>query len=233
MNLFNRFFGHRCFRELKLIFSEENPIPAIRRMADFDLLKFIQPGLKFDKRLERNLTETQRAMAWYKLLYLDEPCQQWLVYLFTILANFTNSDLKVFCAKFEFTDRHTNELLKEKEATDKILNELSRTRRLRTSEIYWLLQERSHESLLYIIAMARKKTAKKAVSHFVTHLRHYKTHIQGTDLKKMGYKSGPIYKTILNHLLEAKLDGAVESRAEEKEFIKRNYPLEKTGKSKK
>ena len=233
MNLFNRFFGHRCFTELKLIFSEENPIPAIRRMADFDLLKFIQPGLKFDKRLERNLTETQRAMAWYKLLYLDEPCRQWLVYLFTILANFTNSDLKVFCMKFEFVERHESELLKEKEATDKILNELSRTRRLRTSEIYWLLQERSHESLLYIIAMARKKTAKKAVSHFVTHLRHYKTHVQGAYLKKMGYKSGPIYKTILNHLLEAKLDGVVESRADEIEFIKLNYPLKKTGKSKK
>ncbi|MFC1826775.1 CBS domain-containing protein [Thermodesulfobacteriota bacterium] len=227
MNLFNRFIGHRCFTELKLIFSEENPIPAIRRMAEFDLLKFILPGLKLDKRMEKNLIETQRAMAWYKLLYLDERCHQWLVYLFTILANSTYSDLKVFCLKFEFSERHKNELLKEKEATDRILKELSRNRRLRTGEIYWLLQERSHESLLYLIAMARKKTAKKAVSHFVTHLRHYKTHIQGVDLKKMGYKSGPIYKTILNHLLEAKLDGEVETRAEETKFVRKNYPLKK------
>jgi tRNA nucleotidyltransferase (CCA-adding enzyme) len=225
MNLFNRFFGHRCFIELKLIFSEENPIPAIRRMAEFDLLKFILPGLKFDKRMEKNLIETQRAMAWYKLLYLDEPIDQWLVYLFTILANSTYSDLKVFCMKFEFPERQKNELLKEKEAADKILDELSRNRRLKTAEIYWLLQERSHESLLYLIAMARKKTAKKAVSHFVTHLRHYKTHIQGVDLKKMGYKSGPIYKTILNHLLEAKLDGVVKTKADEKKFIRKNYPL--------
>jgi tRNA nucleotidyltransferase (CCA-adding enzyme) len=227
MNLFNRFFGHRCFIELKLIFSEENPIPAIRRMAEFDLLKFILPGLKFDKRMEKNLIETQRAMAWYKLLYLDEPIDQWLVYLFTILANSTYSDMKVFCMKFEFPERQKNELLKEKEAADKILDELSRNRRLKTAEIYWLLQERSHESLLYLIAMARKKTAKKAVSHFVTHLRHYKTHIQGVDLKKMGYKSGPIYKTILNHLLEAKLDGVVKTKADEKKFIRKNYPLKK------
>jgi tRNA nucleotidyltransferase (CCA-adding enzyme) len=75
--------------------------------------------------------------------------------------------------------------------------------------------------------MARKKTAKKAVSHFVTHLRHYKTLIQGVDLKKMGYKSGPIYKTILNHLLEAKLDGVVETKADEIAFIRSNYPLKK------
>jgi tRNA nucleotidyltransferase (CCA-adding enzyme) len=227
MNLFNRFFGSRCFTELKLIFSEENPIPAIRRMADFDLLKFILPGLRFDKRMEKNLTETQRAMDWYKLLYLDEPCRQWLVYLFAILADSTYSDLKVFCMKFEFPERHKKDLLREKEETDKILKELGRNRILRPSEIYWLLQERSHESLIYLIAMARKKSAKKAVSLFVTHLRHYKTHIQGEDLKKMGYKSGPIFKTILNHVLEAKLDGEVENRADEIEFIKHNYPLKK------
>jgi tRNA nucleotidyltransferase (CCA-adding enzyme) len=227
MNLFNRFFGIRCFTELKLIFSEENPVPAIWRMAEFDLLKFILPGLKLDKRMEKNLTEIQRAMDWYKLLYLDEPLQQWQVYLFAILANSTYSELKVFCMKFEFPERQKRELLKEKEATDKILKELGRNRRLRASEIYWLLQERSHESLLYLIAMARKKTAKKAVSHFVTHLRHYKTAIQGADLKKMGYKSGPIYKTILNHLLEAKLDGEVETRENEIKFIKKNYPLKK------
>ena len=227
MNLFNRFFGNRCFTELKLIFAEENPIQAIRRMAEFDLLKFILPGLKFDKRMEKNLLEIQRAIAWYKLLYLDEPFQQWLVYLFAILADSTFSELKVFCMKFEFTERQKRELLREKEATEKILRELGRSRRLRNSEIYWLLQERSHESLLYLIAMARKKTAKKAVSHFVTHLRHYKSQIKGEDLKDMGYRSGPVYKTILNHLLEAKLDGEVETRADEIEFIKRNYPLKK------
>ncbi len=227
MNLFNRFFGHRCFTELKLIFSEENPISAIRRMAEFDLLKFILPGLKFDKRMEKNLAETQRSMAWYKLLYLDEPCRQWQVFLFTILADSTYSELKLFCMKFEFPERYKKELLREKEASDKILKELDRSRRLSNSEIYWLLQERSHESLLYLIAMARKKSAKKAVSYFVTHLRHYRTHIQGVDLKEMGYKSGPIYKTILNHLLEAKLDGQVETRADEIKFIKNNYPLKK------
>ena len=227
MNLFNRFHGSRCFTELRLIFSEENPIPAIRRMAKFDLLKFILPDLRFDKRMERNLVETQRAMDWYKLLYLDKPCRQWLVYLFAILADITYSELKVFCMKFEFPERHRKEILREKEATEKILKELGSNRIHRPSEIYWLLQERSHESLIYLIAMARKKKAKKAVSLFVTHLRHYKTLIQGEDLKKMGYRAGPIFKTILNHLLEAKLDGEVQNRTDEIEFVKQNYPLKK------
>ncbi len=229
MNLFNRFFGNRCFTELKLIFSEENPIPAVRRMAEFDLLKFILPGLKFDRRMEKNLTEAQQAIAWYRLLYLDEPFKQWLVYLMTFLVDSSYSELKVFCIKFELAERYRKELLREKEATGKILRELGRNRRLRNSEVYWLLKERSHESLLFLIAMARKKAAKKAVSNFVTSLRHYKTGIKGADLKKMGYRSGPIYKTILTHLLEAKLDNEVETRADEIGFVKKHYPL-KTGK---
>jgi tRNA nucleotidyltransferase (CCA-adding enzyme) len=129
--------------------------------------------------------------------------------------------------KFEFSERLKKEVLREKEATNKTLKELSRSRRLSNSEIYWLLQEHTPESLLYLIAMARKKTAKKSISFFVTHLRHYKTHIQGIDLKKMGYKAGPIYKTILTHLLEAQLDDEVKTRADEIDFINKNYPIRK------
>ena len=232
MNLFNRFFGRRCFAELKLIFSEENPIPAIRRMYEFDLLKFIHPNLKYDKRTERNLNEAHRALAWHKLLYLDEVCREWIVYLFSILAPSSLREMAAFCNRFELPDRTRNFLVKEKEASDKILKEMNSGRKLRPSEIYWLLQDRSHESLLYVIAMARKKTAKMAVSHYVTHLRHTTTYIQGVDLKEMGFKTGPIFRTILNHLLEAKLDGEVHNRAEEIKYIKRNYPLKKNKQSK-
>jgi tRNA nucleotidyltransferase (CCA-adding enzyme) len=233
MNLFNRFFGKRCFTELKLIFSEENPIPAIRRMYEFDLLKFIHPNLKYDKQTKRNLDEAHRALAWHKLLYLDEPCRQWMVYLFSILAPSSLREMAAFCNRFELPDRTRDFLVKEKDVADKILKELNRGSRLRPSEIYWLLQDRSHESLLYIIALARKKTAKKAVSDYVTHLRHTATYVHGADIKEMGYPTGPIYRTILNHLLEAKLDGQVHNRADEIDYIKRNYPLEKTGSPKK
>ena len=47
----------------------------------------------------------------------------------------------------------------------------------------------------------------------------------GTELKKMGYQPGPLFATILNHLLEAKLDGRVHTRKDEKKFVKEHYPL--------
>ena len=224
MDLFNRFYGRRFLGELKLILSEDDPIPALKRMADFDILKFILPGLKFDKRLINLLSETQKAITWYKLLYLDEPFKQWRVYLFAITARAKMKELVMFCERFELAERYKMKFLKEKEAADKILASLSRKPRLRASEIYWLLQERSHETLLYIIAMARRKTAKKAVSNYVTHLRHVTTYMTGADLKGLGYATGPLFRTILNHLLEAKLDGLVKSRSDEIQFVRRHYP---------
>ncbi|MEN8190484.1 MAG: CBS domain-containing protein, partial [Thermodesulfobacteriota bacterium] len=41
MNLFNKVNDPRYFTELKLIFSEENPIPSIMRLADFNLFQFL------------------------------------------------------------------------------------------------------------------------------------------------------------------------------------------------
>jgi tRNA nucleotidyltransferase (CCA-adding enzyme) len=225
MNLFDRFYGQRFFGELRLILSEDDPIPALERMADFDLLKFVLPKLKFDKRFRYILSETAKAVSWHRLLYLDEPCSQWMVFLFAIAARASYNEILAFCERFEVAERYRIKFLKEKEAADKALTILNRTRILQPSEIYWLLHERSHESLLYMIAMARRNFAKKAVSDYVTKLRHTTTFLNGESLKDMGYPPGPIYRTILNHLLESKLNGKVKTRKDEERFVKKRYPL--------
>ena len=101
---------------------------------------------------------------------------------------------------------------------------------LKPSEVYWLLNGLSTEALLCLMGITEENTGKKAVSLFVTHLRNVETFLSGNDLKKMGYKQGPIYAKILNHLLEAKLDGIVHTKKDEKALVQRYYPLEKIGK---
>ncbi|MCF6289782.1 MAG: CBS domain-containing protein [Desulfobacterales bacterium] len=225
MNLFDRCRGRRCFGELKLIMSEEDPMPALRRMAGFDLLKFILPGLKLDKRLAVTLAETQKVLAWHRLLYLDTPCRSWMVYLLVVMAPFSMRKLVNFCARFEVPERYCLLLRRMKERGDKIVRVLNQGRVMRPSEIYWLLHGLEHEGLLYLLALARRKNAKKAVSMYVTKLRTVTTSVRGSDLKKMGYPVGPLYRTILNHLLEARLDGLVSTRAGEIAFVKKHYPL--------
>lgn len=224
MNFFNRFFGLRFFGELRLILSEDNPIQALKRMADFDLLKFIQPELRLTQRVERILAETQRVVAWYRLLYLDEPCQSWVVYLLALMANQPLKELRSFCSRFEVPPRYQDILVSGKAAADKILRNFRHRAQFRPSEIYWMFQGMPIEAILCVMALAKKEVVQKAASLYVTRLRTAKTLISGADLKKMGYTPGPLFKTILSHLLEARLDGEVQTRDDEVAFTKSHYP---------
>jgi tRNA nucleotidyltransferase (CCA-adding enzyme) len=226
MNLFDRIAGNRLLTELQLILSEEYPLPAIRRMAQFDLLKFLHPALRFDSRLEQILEETNRALAWHKLLYLDEPCEQWLVYFLAVAAELGLKEMLALCTTLAVPDRFKNHIKKTKTEAGRVIKSLDGRRPLRPSEIYWLLHDMSHEGLLYLMGISRKNGGKKAVSLYVTQLRHVTPEINGADLMKLGYKSGPIFRTILDSVLEAKLDGLLASKDDEMAFVKKKYPVQ-------
>ena len=224
MNAFGRFYGQRFFTELKLILAEENPLPAVQRIVEFKLLTFFVPNLKLDQRLANLLEECQRALAWHKLLYLDEKCRQWLVYLLALFSSIPGKKVLDFCKKFEVPERYRQYIFEEKVAVAKIVRVLNGRSHYTNSEIYWLLRELSHEGLLYLMALTKKKAGKKAVSLYVTHLRHAKTLLQGDDLIAMGYPPGPVFKKILTGLLDARLNGSVQSRKEEMAFVKKEFP---------
>ncbi len=229
MNLFGKANDPRYLSELKLIFSEEDPIPAIQRLAEFDLFSFLwpdlKPHLKIDRRFLHILNQAQLAISWFRLLYLDEICHNWMVYLLAVMSRSQTRDLAAFCERFQIPPKLSEHLLWQKVHADKIAHLLSRREIVANSEIYWLLKELSNEGLLYLMAIARKNQIKKAVSNFVTTLRQMRTDLSGDDLMALGYLPGPEFKTMLNNLLDARLDGIVGSREEEMAFIARTYPL--------
>ena len=93
------------------------------------------------------------------------------------------------------------------------------------SEIYWLFEELDNESLLYLMAVARKNHIKRYISNYVTNLRLVKPQITGKKLGALGYAPGPLFKSILNDLLSARLDGQVQSELDELIFLRDHYPL--------
>ncbi len=253
--MFGRCSGKRFFQELKYILDEENPQPAIYRMAGLNLLAFFHPAVKLDQRLKNILRETHRSVAWYKLLYRDEPFRQWQTFLLALTARLSARQMLDFCRKFELSDRDREALLKQKVGVVKILKVMTNRALgdegmsteqegartdflggdalsiseqgppLRPSEVYWLLKGLSTEGLLHLMGLIVRKAGKRAVSLYVTDLSRVSTYIQGAELKAMGYPAGPLYATILNHLLEAKLDGLVVTAEDEAGFLRQHYPL--------
>ena len=229
MKLFGKADDSRFFTEIKIILSEENPIPAIERLAEFQLFQFLwpdlKPHLKIDRRFHHILTQAHRAVSWFKLLYLNETLENWKVYLLAIMGRSGSRELRAFCKRFAIPRKISTDIIEQKEHTDKIATLLLRRRAMSNSEIYWLFEDLSNESLLYLMAIARKNHIKRYISNYVSNLRQIKPTTTGKKLAKMGYTPGPLFKEILNDLTTAKLDNLIQTEQEEVDFIRKNFPL--------
>ncbi len=228
MNLFGKADDPRFFTELKLLLSEEHALSAINRLFEFGLFPYLWPDLKphlqIDRRFNHCLGQAQKAINWFKLLYLEDRFESWIVYLLTILGRSPGTVMTSFCNRFQLAPKIRNFLISEKTQADKTSRFLNRRTDLKNSEIYTALQDLSIEGLLYLMAIARKSEVKKFVSLYVTSMRSEQPLLNGEDLKTLGYRPGPIFKTILETLLLARLDHTVVTRQDEIDLVTSRYP---------
>ncbi len=92
-NFFDRLSGARLFGELRLILQEDNPIPAIARLAELKLLVAVHPRLVFDEGTRRLLEQVLAVLSWYDLLYLGDRYKRWLVYFLGLVDHLTLAEL--------------------------------------------------------------------------------------------------------------------------------------------
>ncbi len=218
----------RFFQELRRILSVDNPLPALRRMHDFGLFSFLwpdlRPNLKIDRRFVHVIGQAARAISWFRLLYIDDTsCPCWAVHLLAIFSRSRTRELINFCDRFELPPKTRKLLIRQKTEAERIAREMLRRPLLRPSEIYWLLLDLENVGLLYLMAIARKNHIKKAVSLFVTTLRDTAPLLSGHDLEKLGFTPGPLFRTIINHILEEQLDGNIHTKEDALALVKNHY----------
>ena len=71
---------------------------------------------------------------------------------------------------------------------------------------------------------ADKESTRRAVSHYFHRYRNVQTELKGKDLKAMGIPPGPIYRQLLDELLDARINKQVENRSEEFRFLASRHP---------
>lgn len=229
MNLFGKADDPRFLTELKYILGETTPLPALQRLAEFDLLQFLWPDLKPHSRIDRRyghiLTEVQLTLSWHRMLYLEESCRSWMVYILAIMSRSSDQILVSFCGRYHETDKNTEFLLAQKRLCHVAIGFLRRHRELKKSEIVDCLAEIEIEGLLYMMAIARKPHVKKALSLYITTLRYVTAELGGKDLIKLGYRPGPKFTEILTRLKIGRLNGTIESKDDETALVLREFPL--------
>jgi tRNA nucleotidyltransferase (CCA-adding enzyme) len=95
---------------------------------------------------------------------------------------------------------------------------------LRQSRIARLLDPLSPEAGILVLATLVGGSTRKAVSRYLATSWRAVPLLGGEDLRRLGFRPGPIYREILAALRAARLDGQLRTRADEISFVRRRFP---------
>jgi tRNA nucleotidyltransferase (CCA-adding enzyme) len=219
INAFKGLSGRRLFMELKLLLMEQEPVKAIERMSEFNLLQFISPHITLTTDLRDLLEEIKGVLSWFDLLYLEEPLQRWKVYWHGLTASLDVKALREMAERMQMGDTESRTMIIQREQAANLFDSLFRCARNNNYDLYKLLSPFDTETLLFLMARANNKAIRRMISKFFTSLKGSKSLLRGRDLKALGFKPGPFYKEILDALFAARLNSMVSTREEEVKFV--------------
>lgn len=220
LDAFRTISGARVFEELKSILEEESSAKALKRLSDLGVLKLIHPALAWDREAERLYQRATEAIAWYELLYTKEAAERWLTLFLALTDRLSEKELDLLVKKFAISGRKRLIVLGMRAEGLKALGKIHTGMVKKNSGIFDLLAPLPIEVLLFLMAKAGKESVKKALSAYITQLRHTRPMLRGADLIKLGIAPGPIVGRILKDLLRMRLDGEVATREDEERVVR-------------
>ncbi|MFA7534605.1 MAG: CBS domain-containing protein [Desulfuromonadales bacterium] len=227
MGFLEKVGGRRVFNELTIILRETDPLPALLRMAELDLLKCIHPALAPGDETSALLAAASKVIHWFELLYTGESCEKWLVYFLCLVDDLDREAVAGACDRLEIPPRYREQLGEMRDTARSTLARFERRRRdvqPRSSDLFHRLEPFPIEVLLYMLAKAGNDQVRRWISHYFTQLRGVVAMLSGHDLRALGLAPGPHYKKILEMLRDARLNGRVVTRDDEIAWVRHRFP---------
>ncbi len=169
------------------------------------------------------LNAVKKVLSWHDLLFLEESYMKWAVYFMALISHCPYETCSQICNRLELAPRYKVLLHKERAQAEQCLAKLEHRLPRTNSELYQKLSGFKIELILYMMALSKREPVKKAITFFYTQLKSVQVSISGKDLITMGFKPGPLFKNVLQAVLEAKLNGQLEKADDERNFVKANF----------
>ena len=244
LGLLDRVSGERIRHELYLIFNEEEPIQALKRLDELGILAQIHPALRCDNWLARKMEFLRRHLgqweeaSWASSLRnsedesaavhsMPEPEQARdvsLIYMALFTYRLIGEELETLIARLNMA-KDDGDHLREIESLRSLTPTLSRTQR--ASVLCTLLHAYSSLALFVYWVATDSETVRGHIELYLRELRYIRPEIDGRYLKDVLHiPTGPVYSRLLKAVRDARLDGQVSSLAEEEQLVRDLYLAE-------
>jgi tRNA nucleotidyltransferase (CCA-adding enzyme) len=234
MALLHRLSSARLGEEMRLLLSESDAHKAVIRLAECHLLQGIQADIVWSPKLDRVFRSIDDVLAWYRIAALHWPLhpahpggtaepggdevEPWLVRLIALLESLSELAVHEALRRLNLARRHVDTVHAARAARHAIPRLATRPP-LPPAEIYHILAGQRLEVLLFLLAKTTAAAAQQQIVAYLETYRHVKPQLSGHDLRAMGLTPGPVFRTLLKRLLEARLNGEVTNAMEERAFV--------------
>ncbi len=215
--LMERTTGERIRHELFLILQEMEPERALARLDELQVLQHLSPHLLWDDWLAQRFPRVRQEA---------EGEDRSLLYLALLSYRLPPEEVEGMIARYRFRSHSTRLLRQVLELRQDTVPLLS-SGPLAPSQVYRLLQPYSPQALRVLLLAEENTYLCQAVELYLERLRFIHASLSGNDLRAMGLPPGPLYRRLLDALLEARLDGRVHTRAEEEALLADLLAVEK------
>ncbi|MGV8073530.1 MAG: CBS domain-containing protein [Syntrophobacteraceae bacterium] len=224
MGLVQKLGGHRFFHEIQLILMEDYPFHALKKLGELGVLSIFSTNMRFDGKMEELFGRLKEVISWYRLSFLDEPLERWWIYFLGFISGIPREHLPDIWQRLDLIEAHRDRISWAFEKMDELLSGFFKSPDYRPSDIHRALQPFRPEELLFMMAKTQREEIRKAISHYFHRYRHVTPEMKGKDLKELGIPPGPVYRQILDELMDARLNGKVKNRQEELLFVHHRHP---------
>ena len=226
-NLIQRLSGPRLQNEILLLFAERDPVRAIARLEQLNLLRFLHRRLCYRKNVKQVVAAVPKALAWWARRFQDSALDRPIVYLMALSSESSPAVVAAMIRRLALSREQAKNLSMVGRRLDRALKRLTDKGTVWPSQIFRLLEDFSGEALVLFLAKqqraqngARLGLLKRQLAAFGKN-KAVKTALTGRDLQAMGLQPGPQYKTILGRLLDARIDGLIRTEADERALVKK------------
>jgi tRNA nucleotidyltransferase (CCA-adding enzyme) len=220
LELLHQVSGDRLRHELDLILVEEKSVQVLERLNELQLLKSIHPALSWPVDLSdsmRKITRGEIAPAWNLSAHWNGLSTQIVLEYLLWFSNISEKSIFEICDRLRFPAP----LRLATSQTASLRQMLSDLLTSKPSQVAAKLN--AYPAIVIaamVLAEADKDTGKLLLDYYHK-LRPIHPLTSGTDLQKMGIPQGPVYRTILETLRAAWLDGDISSPGEEKLLLEK------------